>query len=212
MAKSETSLGKFVDAAGKVLLWLALLLALAGSLYHVAATFASVDGGQRLGWLQAVAIDVGLFALAFAITQRKRAKRPAKLLWLGVVVFSVISIYANLAYALQSVGDPFYARVAALRPYVLAAALPILVLYLAEIVGDDTSHAIKQAERAKRAAEREELAKSQQESETEPAKSDDANGHKPFLCEICGYEAGSQQALNAHMRAHSQQRAEISEN
>ena len=54
------------------LLWLALVLALAGSLRHVAHTFTSIDDNTVWGLIQAVAIDTGLFALALGITQRSR--------------------------------------------------------------------------------------------------------------------------------------------
>ena len=51
----------------QVFLWIALVLALAGSLRHVAHTFASIDSNSTWGWIQAVAVDIGLFALALAI-------------------------------------------------------------------------------------------------------------------------------------------------
>lgn len=134
------------------LLWLALLLALSGSLKHLAAIFASVDGNVFMGWLQAVAIDAGLFALAYSIRQRKAARRSTKPLWFGVMLFSGISIYGNLAYGLLATGGALPAWIAASRPYVLAASLPVLVLYLAELVSDDRQHAAEQAEKEARKA------------------------------------------------------------
>jgi hypothetical protein len=53
------------------LLWLSLVLALAGSLKHLAGIFASIDGNTVMGWLQAIAIDAGLFALAYSIRSVK---------------------------------------------------------------------------------------------------------------------------------------------
>lgn len=137
----------------QALLWLALILALAGSLKHLAAVFASVDGNHLMGWVQAAAVDAGLFALAYGIKQRKVAKRSVKPLWLGVILFSGISIYGNLAYGLLATTDNLPLWIMASRPYVLAASLPVLVLYLAELLSDDRQHAVKLAEReAKRAA------------------------------------------------------------
>lgn len=117
------------------LLWLALILALVGSLRHVAWTFTSIDGVEFWGLLQALAVDVGLFTLALGIAQRRGKHLPTFWLWCGVVLFSAISIYANLAYGLRFVLNTLPAWIDNTRPYVLAATLPVLVLYLAEIVG-----------------------------------------------------------------------------
>lgn len=152
----------------QALLWLALLLALAGSLRHVAHTFTSVDANVVWGWVQAIAVDAGLFALALGITQRRRVKRGTRALWFGVTLFSAISIFANLTYGLAHVSElPQWIIVS--KPYILAGALPILVLYLAEVVGSDVSHALDEAEKERRKEERErqkELEKSQRNAST----------------------------------------------
>ena len=138
----------------RTLLWFALLLALAGSLRHVAHTFTSVDGNTAWGWVQAMAVDAGLFALALAIQMRRREGRSALVIWVGVALFSGISVYANLAYGLTHTLNTLPDWVVSTKPYVLAGALPILVLYLAEIVGSDVSHAKVEAEKEQKAAER----------------------------------------------------------
>ena len=118
------------------LLWLALALALAGSLKHLAAVFATVDGNTLMGWLQAIAIDVGLFALAYSIKQRKAANSSTKALWFGVGLFILISIYGNLYYGFVATSQvPLWMEL--VKPYVLAGSLPVLVLYLAELVSDN---------------------------------------------------------------------------
>lgn len=127
------------------LLWMALVLALAGSLKHLATVFAGVDGNQFLGWLQAVAIDAGVLGLSYSLRGRKTNRRSVKPLWLGISLFTGISIYGNLTYGLQhTIGNlPYW--ITATRPYVLAATLPVLVLYLAEILSDDRQAAIETA-------------------------------------------------------------------
>jgi hypothetical protein len=132
------------------LLWLALALALSGSLKHLAAIFASIDNNDFMGWLQAVAIDAGLFALAYSIRQRKVAKRSVKPLWFGVGLFSAISTYGNLAYGLLAVDGNLPGWIAASRPYILAGSLPILVLFLSELLSDDRQFANEVAEREAR--------------------------------------------------------------
>jgi hypothetical protein len=132
------------------LLWLSLVLALAGSLKHLAGIFASIDGNVILGWLQAVAIDAGLFALAYSIRVRKVAKRSTKPLWIGVTVFTGISVYGNLSYGLLAIDGNLPVWIVASKPYVLAASLPVLVLFLSELLSDDRQHATEMAEREAR--------------------------------------------------------------
>lgn len=122
------------------LLWLALALALAGSLKHLAVTFASIDNNIPLGWIQAIAIDVGLFALAYSIKIRKTYKRSIKVLWLGVGMFSLISIYGNLTYGLTATNN-LLQWIVVIKPYILAGSLPILVLFLSELLSDDRQFA-----------------------------------------------------------------------
>ena len=135
------------------LLWLALLLALAGSLKHLAAIFASIDGNTFMGWLQAVAIDAGLFALAYSIRQRKAVRRATGRLWFGVSLFTVISIYGNLSYGLLA-GGSLPGWMVATKPYILAGSLPILVLFLSELLSDDRQHAAQEAAREAAKVER----------------------------------------------------------
>lgn len=127
------------------LLWLALALALIGSLKHLAAVFASVDGNYPLGWLQAIAIDAGVFSLSYSLRGRKEAKRGVKITWLGIGVFTVISVYGNLAYGFFATTGQFPDWITVSKPYVLAASLPVLVLYLAELLADDRQHMASEA-------------------------------------------------------------------
>ena len=124
----------------QTLLFLALILALAGSLKHLASVFASVDSNTAMGWVQAIAIDAGLFALAYSIRQRKAARRSTRILWLGVTMFSAISIYGNLAYGLTATGN-LPGWIETVKPYILAGSLPVLVLFLSELLSDDRQHA-----------------------------------------------------------------------
>ncbi|MFQ5343236.1 MAG: hypothetical protein ACE5F6_16985 [Anaerolineae bacterium] len=136
-------------------LWLALTLALVGSLRHVAWAFATLEGGDlTAGYIQAVAVDVGLAALAYAIHHRRRERRPSRVLWLGVVVFSGISAYANLLHGLYFAADLGLSTWGMARPFMLSGVLPVLVVYLSEIVSSDVQHAVKVAERERKKAER----------------------------------------------------------
>jgi hypothetical protein len=140
------------------LLWLALVLALVGSLRHVAWGFSTLEQGDLVaGYVQAVAVDIGLFALAVGIQQRRRQGRPSRGLWAGVVLFSAVSTYANLLHGLAFASDIGLAEWAWLvfaRPFVLSAVLPILVVYLSEVAASDANHALAEAERERRKAGR----------------------------------------------------------
>lgn len=123
------------------LLYVALLLALLSSLGHVAYAFTTVNGANWTeAYISAVAIDIGLLALAAGINQRKGQRRPTRWLWAGVIFFSAISTYANWLAGLAHVKPfetelgRFAAWLVTLRPILLSAVLPILVIYLSEIV------------------------------------------------------------------------------
>jgi len=123
------------------LLYLALILALLSSLGHVAFAFATTNGSNwPEAYLSAIAIDLGLLALAVGINKRKSEQRATWSLWLGVSLFSLISIYANWLAGIVHV-QPLAVDVTgiahwlvSLRPILLSGVLPILVIYLSEIV------------------------------------------------------------------------------
>lgn len=130
---------KFLVRAG---LWIALVLSLLGSVDHVAWAFSTLHGGNMArGYVQAVAVDVGLAALAVGIQVRRRSNRPTVRLWVGVIMFAASSIYANLLHgfghttALVLTGAPAWLE--SWRPYLLSAILPVMVIYLSEIASED---------------------------------------------------------------------------
>jgi hypothetical protein len=140
----------------QTLLWIALALALLGSLKHLAVVFSSVDGSTLMGWIQAIAIDAGVFALSMVLQKRRQAARPTAWVIGGIALFTLISVYGNLVYGLshQSQLSPNLPTWAAMPlPYLLAATLPVLVLFLASLVENDLTYEAKIADReAKRQA------------------------------------------------------------
>ena len=135
------------------LLWAALACALLASWSHVVAAFARLEHGGAPAWLArvgplaavlaAVALDLGLIALAWGIGQRRRLGRPAGDLWAAVAVFAGLSAFANAGHAFTVVfdGAPVtWAAIVALDGWTLAsviglaAALPLLALWLARVV------------------------------------------------------------------------------
>ncbi len=158
-----------------VVLWCAYVLALAASVSHLAWAFGTLEfsGSEWVGWLAAISVDAGLAALAYGIQQRKRARRGARYLWVGVVVLSGISAFANLLHGLTATtGEAvrlatftIVDTLALAKAIVLSASLPILVVYLGEVVSSDDAQAAAQA--AKDLAKAERAAARQAESESQ---------------------------------------------
>jgi DNA-binding CsgD family transcriptional regulator len=144
------------------LLYLALVLALLSSLGHVAYAFSTVNGSNWAeAYISAIAIDLGLLALAAGINKRKSERRGTWSLWGGVLLFSLISVYANWLAGIIHV-TPIGVNVTglaqwlvSLRPILLSSVLPLLVIYLSEIVSgnyqNELSEAHKQAKKVTRA-------------------------------------------------------------
>ena len=162
------------------LLYLALVLALVSSLAHVAFAFATTNANNWAeAYLSAIAIDLGLLALAVGINKRKRERRSTWSLWLGVSLFSLISIYANWLAGIVHV-QPLEVAVTgvahwlvSLRPILLSGVLPILVIYLSEIVSGNYQNELSESTKVshKTSKQPEKLVSfSQPEAPAEPVK------------------------------------------
>lgn len=131
--------------------WAALLLALAGSLRHVAWAFATMENGNlAAGYVQATAIDAGLCVLALGVQVRRRQKRGSLALWVGVGVFSAISVFANYLHGVVHMAQIEAGPLASWRPVLMSAVLPVLVLYLSEVAGSDVNYTAQVQERQER--------------------------------------------------------------
>lgn len=202
------------------LLWAALLATLIGTLYNTTWAFSTVNAGNMaFGFVQAVAADLGLVALAATLAERRAQGERATWLWIAVAGFVSVSTYASYlhSYAQATALD---APGAALRPLLLGAFLPLMLFALVEVV----SHARRTgrtsdaptaqsgmsalAERNERAhdtpilvvsaAQSAQAATESAQAATESAPT--ANGHKE-PCAQCGALIGaSQQARAAHKR------------
>lgn len=135
-----------------VLLWLALAAVLLSSWSHTARAFGGLEPGGPAAWLTrlspavgplaALAVDLGAGALAWAVGSRARQGRGAADLWAGVVAFAALGAFANVDAALAVLGagrqpGAVWATLAAydrLRVGALAAALPMLSVYLARVI------------------------------------------------------------------------------
>jgi len=160
-----------------IVLWAAYLLTLAASMGHVAWAFGTLEfeGSAWVGWLAALAVDAGLAALAYGVQQRKRARRSARDLWAGVLLFAGISAFANLLHAMTAVTGftvtlATFGTVDALalaKAVILSASLPVLVVYLGEVVSSDDAQAAEQADRERVKAERQAVRESVKAEQSE---------------------------------------------
>ncbi len=139
------------------LLYIALVTALFSSLSHVAFAIGSVNGGNMVeAYASAIAIDLGLMALAAGIMQRKKAHMKTGILWGGVILFSVISVYANWYSSIHHMqvstvdAGSFGNWLISIRPILLSGILPILVIYLSEVLSN-TYHVNEQREQNRQA-------------------------------------------------------------
>ncbi len=187
-------------------LWASYILTMAASIGHLAWTFGTLEpaGLEWAGWLPALAVDAGLGALAYAIQQRKRAGRRAWSLWGGVAVFTSVSGYANFRHAAAG-GAAWWDALT------LSAILPLLVVYLGEIISSDDAAAADAAEkergRAERAQMRADAAHERAQAAQMPAPAPQAvalvaqdAAQSAALCEHCDREFATPNALSAHMR------------
>ena len=115
-------------------LWLALALALVGTIGNTAWAFGTVDNGAEvMSYVKAIALDVGMVALAATLAQRKRSGESSRLLWLTVGGFVVGSMYANYLHGQEHLVT-LTAHLESWRPVVLSALLPVMLFALVEIV------------------------------------------------------------------------------
>lgn len=149
----------------QTLLYVALVLALLSSLQHVAFAFSTVNGNNWLeAYLSAIAIDVGLLALAAGINRRKAQKRNTTMLWVGIALFSLISVYANWLAGTVHVSQlsasisGLALLLANLRPILLSSVLPLLVIYLSEVATDNEEFAQQQEAKAQKQAAKQRVA------------------------------------------------------
>lgn len=133
-----------------IALWFSLFGAMFGSVKHVAWSFSTLSEGMFAGYVQAIALDIGIAALTFGIQMRRMQRRDVKLLWAGVILFSLISTYANLLYGFEHLTAIKAAHLAQYRPFIMAAVLPLMVIFLSEVVSDDVKYATEEREKAER--------------------------------------------------------------
>ena len=116
------------------LLWAALLATLAGTLYNTTWAFSTVNAGNMtFGFVQAVAADLGLVALAATLAERRARSERVTWLWVAVGGFVAVSTYASYLHSYAQ-ATPLDAPLSALRPALLGAFLPLMLFALVEVV------------------------------------------------------------------------------
>ncbi len=221
------------SGVASVVLWAAYLLTLAASVSHLAWAFGTLEfpGSEWVGWLAALAVDAGLASLAYGMQQRKRAKRSANDLRAGVIAFAGISAFANFLHAVSSevTGTLVWASFGTIdtltlvKAVALSASLPLLVVYLGEILSADDARVAQEsateAQKARRSTELSERraerarieaearAKAELEDAEQRAESEQAALDSAHQCAGCDKSYPSQQGLAGHLRFHPAHKA-----
>ena len=146
------------DAIIRLLLWLLMLLMLLASMRHVAWLFATIEGMNRAsGWLGAVGFDFGIFLLTLIAHKHREGTAQRHFIRAGIYVNAVLSAIANVMYGVEHQVE--LVRVGGwmwqLIPYVFALALPIMVVFLAEVLARGEEAEAKAYEREQRKVARE---------------------------------------------------------
>lgn len=140
--------GIFSKSHDLALLYAALILVFIASVRHVAYSYSTIDGGSMfVGYLAAIAIDLGLIVIA-----RAQARHPDRTLFrTGVVIFISTSVYSNWISGLAHNTHFEYTRYSnelinytvsffvEARPFVLSMVLPVMILYLTEVIARETA-------------------------------------------------------------------------
>lgn len=156
-------------------LWAALLAAMVGSIQHVAWSFGTLSEGDTWsGLIQAAAVDIGLTALTLGIHRRKREKRSTWLIWVLMGLFGIVSVYANLLYGLAHQIELGLGTIEKLRPFILSAVLPLMVISLSEVVSENVQHEQTEAEKKAEKERQREQRRERQTSRTDTS----ANRHQ----------------------------------
>lgn len=144
-------------------LWAALIAAMIGSIQHVAWSFGTLSEGDTWsGLVQAAAVDIGLTALTLGIHRRKRENRSTTLIWVLMGLFGIVSLYANLLYGLAHQVELGLGFIETLRPFILSAVLPLMVISLSEVVSENVQHEHTETEKQKEKERQREQRRSRQ--------------------------------------------------
>lgn len=142
-----SKLNYWMEIAFDFVLWIAYISALVASYVHVVWAFNLFENqsSQWVGYVAAIGIDAGLFALAYVVQQKSQRQEPVKVFIGGIIFLAFISVFANGLHALAVVtGAENINDVYALLPQVdalqwlrvifVSTTLPIVVIYLGEVV------------------------------------------------------------------------------
>ena len=141
------------DSIIRLLLWLLMLLSLIASMRHVAWLFSTIELMDYVGgWIAAVGFDFGIFLLTLIAHKYKEGSPQRRFIRAGIYTNAVLSAIANVMYGVEHQVE--LSRVTGLMwqmiPYIFALALPIMVVFLAEVLSREEENETKAFEREQR--------------------------------------------------------------
>lgn len=129
-------------------LWLVMILVMAASVSHLAATFGTLEvmGLEIVGWLPAVAVDAGLLAITYAVHTKRQKAENTRFMQTGLAIFVILSVFANVDHATTVVAERYNVTEGwfslqrgwewqAIKVFALSGMLPLLIWFVAEVLG-----------------------------------------------------------------------------
>lgn len=137
----------------RALLWLLMLMSLVASMRHVAWLFSTIElMNYASGWIAAVGFDFGIFLLTLIAHKYKEGTPQRRFIRAGIYANAVLSAIANVMYGVEHQVE--LSRVNGLLwlliPYVFALALPMMVVFFAEVLSREEENESRAFERERR--------------------------------------------------------------
>lgn len=147
----------YKDSIIRLLLWLLMLLSLIASMRHVAWLFSTLElGGQLAGWISAAGFDLSIFLLTLIAHKYKEGTPQRRFIRAGIYANAMLSAWANVMHGIEH--QQQLARVDGLMwyvmPFIFSLALPMMVVFLAEVLSREEDHQARAFERREAKAAR----------------------------------------------------------
>lgn len=132
-----TSFDYHKDSILRSMLWALMLIMLIASMRHVGWLFSTIEGMDiRASWIAAIGFDFGIFILTMRSRKYKIGTPQRRFIRFGIYANATLSSIANVMHGVEHQVE--LNRVNGLLwlaiPYIFSLALPMTVVFLAEVL------------------------------------------------------------------------------
>ena len=134
-------------------LWTLMLMLLIASMSHVAWLFSTIESlNLANGWIAAVGFDFGIFLLTMLANRQRTSVTQRRFIRIGIYVNAALSAIANVMYGVehQVELERVHGFLWVMIPYIFALALPVMVVFFAEVLSSQEQALEKELEAAMR--------------------------------------------------------------